>query len=179
MTLLHHAKAKTEQEGVRKEIQLACFRVGTELYALDIMRIKEIIRPQKLTPVPKAPTFIEGVINLRGVVIPVVDLRKRFDQPVDPHNRGARIVICTLSGKVIGLLADEVSEVRRYTRQDVQPAPQFLKGKGAEYFLGVCRRGDELVMLIDLEKILTSDEKIDLQKVQPLPDGRDLSGPGD
>lgn len=175
MTLNQHASIKTEQEGARKEIQLACFRVGSELYALDIMRIKEIIRPQKLTPVPKAPTFIEGVINLRGVVIPVVDLRKRFDQPVDPQNRGARILICTLSGKVIGLIADEVSEVRRYTRQDVQPAPQFLKGKGAEYFLGVCRRGDELVMLIDLEKILTSEEKIDLQKVHPIPDDKGLS----
>ncbi|NIQ96154.1 MAG: purine-binding chemotaxis protein CheW, partial [Desulfuromonadales bacterium] len=80
-----------------------------------------------LTPVPKAPAFIEGVINLRGAVIPVVDLRKRFDQPINPANRGTRILICTLAGKVVGLIADEVTEVRRYTRQDVQPAPQFLK----------------------------------------------------
>ncbi|NIQ96659.1 MAG: purine-binding chemotaxis protein CheW [Desulfuromonadales bacterium] len=167
-----------EQEGARREIQLACFRVGPEMYALDIMRIKEIIRPQKLTPVPKAPAFIEGVINLRGAVIPVVDLRKRFDQPINPDNRGARILICTLAGKVVGLIADEVTEVRRYTRQDVQPAPQFLKGKGAEYFLGVCRSGEDLVMLIDLEKILTSEEKIDLEKVQPLPEKTD-SAEGD
>jgi len=155
----------SENEATRKEIQLACFRVGEEMYALDIMRIKEIIRPQKLTPVPKAPAFVEGVINLRGAVIPVVDLRKRFDQPIHPDNRATRILICTLSGKMVGLIADEVTEVRRYTRREVQPAPQFLKGKGAAYFLGVCRRGEELVMLIDLEKILTTDEKINLEKV--------------
>lgn len=163
---------QSEKDSGRKEIQLACFKVGPEMYALDIMRIKEIIRPQRLTPVPKAPAFIEGVINLRGAVIPVVDLRKRFDQPVRSDNRSERVLICTLAGKVVGLIADEVTEVRRYTRQDVQPAPQFLKGKGSEYFLGVCRKDDELVMLIDLEKILTTEEKIDLEKVRPLPENK-------
>lgn len=167
-----------EQETGRKEIQLACFRIAEEMYALDIMRIKEIIRPQKLTPVPKAPAFVEGVINLRGTVIPVVDLRKRFDQPIDPDNKATRILICTLSGKVVGLIADEVTEVRRYTRREVQPAPHFLKGKGAEYFLGVCRREEELVMLIDLEKILTTDEKINLEKVDSFP-GNMQPGPDD
>ncbi|NIQ10356.1 MAG: purine-binding chemotaxis protein CheW, partial [Gammaproteobacteria bacterium] len=104
---------------------LACFRIGAELYALDIMRIKEIIRPQKLTPVPKAPSFIEGVINLRGAVIPVADLRKRFDQPVGAETRKNRIVICSLVGKIIGLLVDEVTEVKRYGRKEIAPAPQF------------------------------------------------------
>ncbi len=157
------------KEGGRREVQLACFRVGGEMYALDIMRIKEIIRPQRLTSVPKAPSFIEGVINLRGAVIPVVDLRRRFDQDFDPSDRRGRIMICTLAGKIIGLHVDEVTEVHRFTRQEIQPAPQFLKGKGAEYFLGVCRREDELVLLIDLEKILTSEERIDLQRVRQSP----------
>lgn len=84
----------------RKEIQLACFRVGDQLYSLDILRIKEVIRPLKLTPVPKSPVFIEGVINLRGVVLPVVDLRKRFDQPVAPSNSKTRILICVLNEKL-------------------------------------------------------------------------------
>lgn len=154
-----------EQSPARLEIQLACFRVGVELYALDIMRIKEIIRPQKLTPVPKAPAFIEGVINLRGVVIPVADMRKRFDQPVDNESRKNRIVICSLAGRVIGLLVDEVLEVRRYSRKEISPAPRFIKGGNADYFLGVARQADELIMLIDLEKVLSSDEKIELQKL--------------
>jgi purine-binding chemotaxis protein CheW len=156
------------REGVRQEIQLACFRIGTEMYALDIMRIREIIRPQRLTPVPKAPPFIEGVINLRGAVVPVVDLRKRFEQPAAGPERRTRILICGLAGKVIGLMVDEVDEVRRYTRQEIQPSPQFLRGRGSEFFLGVCRRDDQLVMLIDLEKILSSDERIDLEGIQKL-----------
>ncbi len=154
-----------ENDDFRQEIQLACFRIGAELYALDIMRIKEIIRPQKLTPVPKAPPFIEGVINLRGAVIPVADLRKRFDQPVGAETRKNRIVICSLVGKIIGLLVDEVTEVKRYGRKEIAPAPQFIKGPEADYFLGVARRDEELIMLIDLEKVLSTDEKIELQKM--------------
>lgn len=150
---------------MRQDIQLACFKVGEELYALDIMRIKEIIRPQKLTPVPKAPSFIEGVINLRGAVIPVADLRKRFDQPIQTEHRKNRVLICSLSGKVIGLLVDEVTEVKRFGRKEIAPSPQFIQGPQADYFLGVARRGDDLIMLIDLEKVLSTDEKIALQKL--------------
>ncbi len=154
------------KDGSRQEIQLACFRIGVEMYALDIMRIKEIIRPQKLTPVPRAPEFIEGVINLRGAVIPVVDLRKRFNQQPSTQARKTRIIICSLSGKIIGLLVDEVSEVRTYARPEIQPAPQFLKGQGSEFFLGVAKRDDDLIMLLDLERILSSGERIDLEKLQ-------------
>ena len=155
----------TEGNEMRQEVQLACFRVGAELYALDIMRIKEIIRPQKLTPVPKAPSFIEGVINLRGAVIPVADMRKRFDQPIDADTRKNRIVICALGRKNIGLLVDEVTEVKRFGRKEIAPSPQFIHGAQADYFLGVARRDDELIMLIDLEKVLSSEEKIELQKL--------------
>jgi purine-binding chemotaxis protein CheW len=154
-----------EEKALRQEVQLACFRIGPELYALDIMRIKEIIRPQKLTPIPKAPSFIEGVINLRGVVIPVADLRKRFDQPISEANRKNRIVVCSLSGRIIGLMVDEVTEVKRFGRQEIAPAPQFIDGPEANYFLGVARRDEDLIMLIDLEKVLSSDEKIELQKL--------------
>lgn len=160
---------ETEAKEVRQEVQLACFKVGPELYALDIMRIKEIIRPQKLTPVPKAPAFIEGVINLRGSVIPVADMRKRFDQPIDTENRKNRIVICSLVGKLIGLLVDEVTEVKRFGRKEIAPSPQFIQGAQADYFLGVARRGDDLIMLIDLEKVLSSEEKIELHKLDHKP----------
>lgn len=164
--------ADPEEVGTaRQDVQLACFRVGDALYALDILRIKEIIRPQKLTRVPKAPAFVEGVINLRGAVIPVVDLRKRFELNEIGSDRKTRVIICALSGKIIGLVVDEVAEVRRYSRQEVQPTPQYLKGRGAEFFLGVCRRGDDLIMLIDLEKILTSGERIHLEQITDLAGG--------
>jgi purine-binding chemotaxis protein CheW len=149
----------------RQEVQLACFRVGSEMYALDIMRIKEIIRPQKLTAVPKAPVFIEGVINLRGAVLPVVDLRRRFEQPI-VNDRKTRVIIAVVHGSIIGLMVDEVAEVTRYTRQDIQPPPQFIKGGGSEFFLGVCRRGDDLVMVLDLEMLLSSSERVALDQVR-------------
>ncbi len=155
----------SDEKELRQEIQLACFRIGSELYALDIMRIKEIIRPQKITPIPKAPSFIEGVINLRGAVIPVADMRKRFDQPISEENSKNRIVVCSLAGKIIGLLVDDVTEVQCYGREAIAPAPQFVKGPQAEYFLGVARCDDDLIMLIDLEKVLSSDEKIELQNL--------------
>lgn len=156
----------SSQETQRSEIQLACFRVGDQLYSLDLLRIKEVIRPLKLTPVPKAPVFIEGVINLRGVVLPVVDLRKRFDQPVSQANSKTRIMICVLSGKIIGLIVDEVVEVKSFTRNEIQPAPRFIKGLDTDYFLGVCQRNDDLVMIMNLEKILSTDEKIDLEQIR-------------
>ncbi|PLX99306.1 MAG: chemotaxis protein CheW [Desulfuromonas sp.] len=162
----HSDAASESEETSRKEIQLACFQVGDQLYALDILRIKEVIRPQKLTPVPKAPRFIEGVINLRGAVIPVVDLRRRFDQPVVDGGHKNRTIISVLAGKVIGLMVDEVAEVRTFTRQEIQPAPRFLKGQEADYFLGVCQRDEDLVMILNLEKILSTDEKLDLDQIR-------------
>jgi purine-binding chemotaxis protein CheW len=158
----------------RQEVQLACFRVGAEMYALDIMRIKEIIRPQKLTVVPKAPAFIEGVINLRGTVLPVIDLRRRFDQPV-VTDRKTRVIIAAVQGRIIGLLVDEVAEVNRYTRQEIQPPPQYLRGGGSEFSLGVCRRGDDLVMVLDLEMLLSSGEQLALDQVRQQAPGNAIS----
>ncbi|PNU20025.1 chemotaxis protein CheW [Geothermobacter hydrogeniphilus] len=155
-----------ETAEVRRELQLACFRVGVLHYGLDIMRIREIIRPLKITPIPKSPTFVEGVINLRGAVIPIVDLRRRFDLDIPADDRRTRIIICALGGRVIGLKVDEVAEVRRYVRQDIQPAPHFIKGRDAEFFLGVCRKDDDLVMILDLDRVLSSEEKIDLADLQ-------------
>ncbi|WP_305041842.1 chemotaxis protein CheW [Geoalkalibacter sp.] len=150
-------------EGPRRQAQLACFRLGEEFYALDIMKIREIIKPQKLTPVPRAPSFIEGVINLRGVVIPVVDMRRRFGLPIEPGRQKSRIIICSFSEKIIGLLVDEVTEVRSFTREEVQPPPPFMQGPATDFILGVCRVRGELLVILDVEKILSNDEKIDFE----------------
>lgn len=158
-------ESEARSDAGRQEIQLACFRVGEVYYALDILRIREIVRPHKLTPIPKSPEFVEGVINLRGVVIPIVDLRKRFELGQFANDRKTRVIICALVGKVIGLIVDEVAEVRRYTRQEIQPPPQYLKGRGAELFIGVCRRDDDLVMVLDLERLLTTGEKLGLEQI--------------
>jgi purine-binding chemotaxis protein CheW len=148
----------------RQEIQLACFKLAAEMYAVDIMRIKEIIRPQKLTTVPYAAAFVDGMINLRGTVIPIIDLRNRFGLPRAEVDRRTRIIICAVTGTFIGLLVDEVTDVRQYLRREVRPTPEFVKGKGADIFMAVCQRENDLVMLIDLEKLLTASEIQDLDK---------------
>jgi purine-binding chemotaxis protein CheW len=155
--------AETSQNQ-RQEVQLACFKVGAQSYALDIMRIKEIIRYQELTPVPKAPKFIQGVINLRGQVIPVCDLRSRFDHAVCQDSREQRIIVCLLEGKMIGLLVDEVTEVALFLRHEVSPTPEYLKN-GDDFFHGVARRDNALTMVIDLGKMLSSGERKALREM--------------
>jgi purine-binding chemotaxis protein CheW len=144
------------------EIQIACFKLGEDLYAVDIMRIKEIIRPQKLTSLPKAPQFVEGVLNLRGTVIPVIDLRKRFDFAASPLDRNTRLLIVTVGRQLLGLAVDEVTEVLTLNARDVKPPPQVVNGVSAEYLVGVCLAKDSLIMLLNIDTILSDRESIEL-----------------
>ncbi|BEH09798.1 MULTISPECIES: chemotaxis protein CheW [Geobacter] len=141
-----------------QEIQLACFRLGDATFAADIMRIKEIIRPQKLTKIPKAPAFVEGVINLRGMVIPVIDLRKRFELPERVALEEARLLVVGVSRQLVGLVVDDVTEVVTVQVGDIKPPPHSIDGVSAEYLIGVCLVRDTLVMLVNLDRILTSRE---------------------
>lgn len=166
MSLSALTRHDPEDRRLRQEIQLACFRLGSEMYAIDIMRIKEIIRPQKLTAVPRAPVFVEGMINLRGTVLPVIDLGKRFGLPALKVDRRSRIVICAVFDRFVGILVEEVMEVRRYARHEVKPPPEFVKGRESEFFLAVCQREDDLVMVIDLEKLFSTDEVLHLSQLQ-------------
>jgi purine-binding chemotaxis protein CheW len=143
--------------------QLAAFRIGGEEYAIDIMRIKEIIQPLRITKVPKAPPFIEGVVELRGAILPVVDLRKRFDIVPTGNPRVAKYIIVSMEGRVLGLVVDAVSEVLRVLRKDVKPPPELsFAGSSPSFFTGVCHIGDRIIMVLDLDQILTRQEKIDL-----------------
>ena len=140
------------------EIQVACFRLKDDLYAVDIMRIKEIIRPQKLTPLPQAPPFIEGIINLRGAVIPVVDLRKRFDMTARDATASTRLLIVRLSSQTLGLVVDDVTEVITVPVKDIKPPPALSEGVVFNHLLGVCLSGENMVMLLDIDRLLTTNE---------------------
>ncbi len=148
-----------------QEIKLACLRVGSAFYALDIMGIREIIRPLPILQVPRAPSYVDGVITLRKAVTPIVDLRRRFglEQKDEPR---ARIVICAVDGRIIGLLVDEVTEVATFSRDEIQPAPYYMSGSDSEFFPAVCRHKGKLLLLINLRKILSSDVRIDASRLQ-------------
>jgi len=149
-----------------QEIQVACFRLGEDLYAIDIMRIKEIIRPLKLTSLPKFPAFMEGIINLRGTVIPVVDLRKRFDLPDVEDTSSTRLLIVSLAGQVLALVVDEVTEVVTVPVKDIKPPPHLGEGIDAEYLIGVCLVKQDLIMLLNIDSLLSSQEAHELGTVR-------------
>lgn len=118
--------------------QLCTFRIGEEDYAVDIMRVREIIQPLPITPVPRAPAFVEGVVRLRGEVIPVVDVRKRFGLPPSPPTRKTKFLVVHVAGRRLGLVVDEVCEVLRLPRAEIRPAPALVGLQGPRFFLGVC-----------------------------------------
>lgn len=146
------------------EIQLACFMVGEERYAADIMMIKEIILCRKVTHIPKAPDFIEGIINLRGKVIPVIDMRKRLGVQSIEQTSSARIIIAKVEGKNVGIIVDSILKVLRVQKEDIQPAPRIIKGIESEYLSGIVRDGDDLVLILDMERVLTTTEKVRLDE---------------
>jgi len=141
------------------ERQLVVFQLGAELYGCEISRVHEIIRLQSVTKVPRAPAFVEGVINLRGKVIPVVDLRRRFGLPTADHTRASRIVVVEIGDQVVGIVVDGVSEVLRVNSAIVEPPSPVVAGIDSEYLHGIAKLSDRLVILLDLDRILAREER--------------------
>lgn len=140
-------------------LQLVSFNLGDEEYGVDILRVQEINRMVHITRVPKAPEFVEGVINLRGKVIPIVDLRKRFGLCAKPHDKNTRIIVVDIDGRTVGLIVDGVSEVLRFSMDTIEPPPPMVTGVDAEYIWGVGKLEDRLLILLDLSKVLANEEK--------------------
>lgn len=136
-------------------VQLAAFRVGNEDYVIDIMRIKEIINPQKITTVHDDTGLLEGVINLRGNIIPVIDLRKRFGLQSKDKRKTSKVIIAEVAEKVVGFWVDEVLDVVRTPRSLIKPPPALGKDTEPGLILGVCQSGERLLLLLNLNKVLT------------------------
>ncbi len=160
-------------------VQLVTFRVGTAEYGLVINAITEVIRPIKITPLPRMPEFIEGVVNLRGVIIPIVDLRKRFAlAEIRNDQRKMRMLItkgaipaAVRSGTgLLGLVVDEVHEVLHVPRKDIDAAPEAARGERADFITGMGKVGEQLIILLDISKILSQQESTELaeaERVEP------------
>ena len=139
-------------------IQLVTFKIADEEFGVDILKVQEIIRMMPITKVPNAPSFVEGVINLRGKVIPVIDMRKRFGLPTSKHDSSTRIEVMDLRGQIVGFVVDAVSEVLRIKESTVEPPPAVVAGVGSEYMRGVGKLQDRLLILLDLDKLLNPSE---------------------
>ena len=157
------------------EEQLVVFDLADEAYGVDIGAVREIIRMLDITKVPGAPEFVEGIINLRGNVIPVVDLRKRFRLEIGDRNSDNRIVVVDIGGQDIGVVVDAVTEVLRISSESVVPPSSVITTADSVYLLGIVKLEGRLVILLDLEKVLSESEKSALTEVGDA----DVSGAAD
>ncbi|WP_447977018.1 chemotaxis protein CheW [Candidatus Nitrospira bockiana] len=138
--------------------QLVTCCLDEEEFAVDILSVQEINRMVEITRVPKAPAFVEGVINLRGRIIPVLNLRRRFGMAEASRTARSRIVVVNVKGRTVGLIVDSVSEVLQISKDAIEPPPSLETAIGAEFIQGVGRIKDRLLILIDLHNLLTPGE---------------------
>jgi len=148
-----------------EEEQLVVFELSHEDYGVDISAVREIIRMQSITRVPRTPRFVEGLINLRGRVIPVVDLRKRFELPAEHDEKNNRIVVVNISNQDIGMVVDGVTEVLRVPSDCIEPPSSIITSVESEYLVGIAKLSSRLIILLDLEKVLNHGEKGELLNV--------------
>lgn len=139
-------------------LQLVTFSIGDEEFGVDILKVQEIIRTMEITKVPRAPMFVEGVINLRGKVIPIIDLRRRFGLISKVHDSHTRIIVIEITGMVVGFVVDSVSEVLRIPVSTVEPPPPVVAGLDSDYISGVGKLADRLLILLDLDKLLSMED---------------------
>jgi purine-binding chemotaxis protein CheW len=141
-----------------KELQIVGFRIGQETFGLPIALVHEIVRPPEITNVPHAPEYVEGVMNLRGRIVPVIDLRRRFDQPAVENQRKNRVLVADVDGRAVGLVVDSASEVLKINEAQIEPPPNVFADKATNYVTGVAKYDGRLIILVDLKKILQNGE---------------------
>ena len=151
--------AEMTKEG---ETQLVVFVLASEEFACNIADVREVLKMIRITPLPRSLDFVEGVINLRGEVIPVIDLRKRFNLPAVDRTDESRIIIVEVEERMVGLTVDSVSEVIRLSNKQIQEAPNQVAGEQTNLIMGVGKIDERMLIILNLARILTSEEQIAL-----------------
>ena len=154
-------------------VSIVVFRMSGEEFGADISNVVEVLEYREPVHVPRAPDFVEGVVQMRDAVLPVIDLRKRMEVPVSPPTADTRIIVVLIDEEHVGLLVDSVVEVAHMSSENVSQPPAFFRGVSAEYLQGLARIGDRLVIVLRLERVLTSQERIALLRAdfsEPVPE---------
>lgn len=144
--------------------KLVTFRLGEDLFAADIYSVERVLRYAPPTPVPDMPAYIEGVMDYQGRVVPIVNLRLRFELPAGEVASETRTLVLNVAGEWIGVVVDGVTEVASYDKAAVAAPPKLFRGLSAEYLKGIVRRDDRLVIFLDVDQLLSSNERISLQE---------------
>jgi purine-binding chemotaxis protein CheW len=146
-------------EEKKREYQLVVFKIGNEEFGVDIAQVREIVRLIEITYMPKAPEFIEGVVNLRGQIVAIIDLAKRLGIPSRPRGDVTRIIVVEIGENTVGMIVDSVSEVLRLSSEDIEEVPGLIETEVPEHYIrGVGKLPDRLLVLIDLSRVLTHEE---------------------
>ena len=144
------------------QFQLVTFQLGEELYGVDIMVVKEIVRVQEIRPIPNAPTYVEGIFNLRSEIIPIINLHKRFHlkkpAELEDDEYSGGFVILDIEGNKIGVIIDRIARVVAVKPDDIQPPPQMISGIGAEYINGVIRQDNGYLIVLDVKRLFSPKE---------------------
>lgn len=156
------AARKAERAGT---LQIVGFQLANEEYGVEIVRAQEIIMPGQITRMPEVPEFICGLINLRGHVIPIVDLRKRLGLEAKPNDEHTRIIVVNVDKKIIGMVVDAVTEVLRIGADQVESPPSSIAGIDHEYIRGLVKLQDKLLILLNIENILSRDDQKHLARM--------------
>ena len=159
---MENLKYNQESEEI---LQLVSFVLENEEFGIDILKVEEIIRIISITKIPNTPDFVEGVINLRGRVIPVIDLRTRLGHPRREHNNNTRVIVVNVNGMTLGFIVDSVREVLRIPKSITEPPPSITAGVNSEYITAVGKLENRLLILLDLEKVLDLKQKEELAEV--------------
>lgn len=147
-------------ESKNELIQLVSFNLGAEEYAVEVLKVREIIRMTAITHIPNTPPSVEGIINLRGKVIPIISLRNRFSMPGTEDDQHTRIMVMDIAGKLMGFIVDGVSEVIRISNSEIQPPPSIAAGgMDQDFICGVIKHGEQLLLMLQLDRMFSSDEQ--------------------
>jgi len=175
--LISQHRVNRQEEEEEEQIQILTFQLADEEYGLNIMDIKEIVRPKEPTEVPRTPHYVLGIISLRGMIVPIFDVRKRLGLKATESNPGNRVIVVNLRDHFFGLLVDSVVQVLDLPLSRIEPPPEIIGGVDGEYCRGIGRIDDRLIILLNLQRILTVDDD-DISDVLdgPALDQTDLPG---
>jgi purine-binding chemotaxis protein CheW len=155
-----------ESAAVKNEVKVIVFELKDEEYGVPVEQVRSIERVQHITRVPKTPDFVKGVINLRGVVTPVIDLRSRFEIEEEEYSSHTRVIIVSVNDTEAGLIEDTANDVIDIPAGEIEPPPEVAGGVEAEYIYGVAKLDKRLLILLNLDKVLNTEEMKELKQIE-------------
>lgn len=165
MSYTTQAQTALQADGEHAGSEFLAFTLGNEEYGLDILRVQEIRGYEPVTRIANAPAFIKGVVNLRGTIIPVVDMRIKFSLGEPTYDQFTVVIILNIAGRVVGMVVDSVSDVTTLPAEQIKPAPEIGTAFDTEYLIGLGTIGDRMLILVDIDKLMSSAEMGLIEKI--------------